>query len=397
MRNLHVPVWLHAFNRPTTPTFVTLYTIEHLSRAMLVTVVPLAAYEHLGDVQLISMLYLGIGLSGLLASLAVPWLVNKITRRGVLTLGTTCVAVGMALFSTGQFDLFVGGMLLHLFGGACLEVAISLFMMDHVPRQELGKFEPVRMFYSGAAWTVGPWLGVFLRNEVASWLPFALCGTFSIILLGYFWYLRLTENPAVYTKRKPVTNPITYITRFYSQPRLTLAWVLAVGRSGWWGMFFIYTPIYVINVGFSENMAGGLTSAGAMLVMCTPLLLPFCRRYGFRLTLVVGYIGVGIMTMAAAFFFHTPWVGVAMLAGASLFSVPIDTVGNTAFLRAVHPYERAEMTTVFANYRYTSQMVFPGTFSLLLRSFELPAVFIASGASMVALGLLAKFIPKRLK
>ncbi|MBT7505630.1 MAG: hypothetical protein HN644_05075 [Rhodospirillales bacterium] len=55
------------------------------------------------------------------------------------------------------------------------------------------------------------------------------------------------------------------------------------------------------------------------------------------------------------------------------------------------------MTTVFANYRYTSQMVFPGTFSLLLRSFELPAVFIASGASMVALGLLAKFIPKRLK
>ncbi|MBT7504933.1 MAG: MFS transporter, partial [Rhodospirillales bacterium] len=73
MRNLHVPVWLHAFNRPTTPTFVTLYTIEHLSRAMLVTVVPLAAYEHLGDVQLISMLYLGIGLSGLLASFAVPW------------------------------------------------------------------------------------------------------------------------------------------------------------------------------------------------------------------------------------------------------------------------------------------------------------------------------------
>lgn len=397
MRNIHVPVWLHAFNRPTTPTFVTLYTIEHLSRAMLVTVVPLTAYQHLGDAQLISLLYVCVGLSGLTASLAVPWLVNKISRRGVLTMGTVCVALAMILFSTGQLHFFIAGMLLHLFGGACLEVAISLFMMDHVPRQELGKFEPVRMFYSGVAWTLGPWLGVFLRNEVASWMPFVLCGTFSTILLGYFWYLRLTDNPAVNTKRKPVTNPIKYVTRFYSQPRLALAWVLAVGRSGWWGMFFIYTPIYVITTGLSENVAGALTSVATMFVMGTPLLLPLCRRYGFRPTLMIGYTGVGIFTILAAFYFHIPWVGVALLGGAALFSLPIDTVGNTAFLRAVHPYERAEMTTVFSNYRYTSQLVFPGTFSVILRVFELPAVFMAAGASMIALGVLSRFIPKRLK
>ncbi len=397
MRNIHVPVWLHAFNRPTTPTFVTLFTIEHLSRAMLVTVIPLTAYSHLGDAQLISLLYLGVGLSGLMASLAVPWLVNKITRRGVLTLGTICVALAMVLFSVGDLNLFVAGMLLHLFGGACLEIAISLFMMDHVPRQELGKFEPVRMFYSGAAWTLGPWFGVFLRNEVSSWMPFVLCGTFSMILLGYFWYLRLTENPAVSTKRKPVTNPIKYVLRFYSQPRLALAWVLAVGRSGWWGMFFIYTPIYVVSAGLGENIAGALTSVATMFVMGTPLMLPFCRRFGFRPALMIGYTGVGVLTILSSFYFHIPWVGVTLLAGAALFSLPIDTVGNTAFLRAVHPYERAEMTTVFANYRYTSQLLFPGTFSVILRAFDLPAVFMAAGASMIALGVFARFIPKRLK
>ena len=397
MRHIHAPVWLHAFNRPTTPTFVTLFTLEHLSRSLLVTIVPLTAYDHFADAQLISLLYLGVGLSGLLASLAVPWLVNKVTRRGVLTLGTISVVIAMVMFSSGNLNLFVAGMLLHLFGGACLEVAISLFMMDHVPRQELGKFEPVRIFYSGAAWTLGPWLGVFLRNEVAGWLPFVLCGVLSTIMLLYFWYLRLTEDPAVSTRRKPVTNPAKYIARFFSQPRLTLAWVLAVGRSGWWGMFFIYTPIYVVSTGLSENVAGALTSVGTLFTMGTPLMIPFCRRFGFRWALMIGYIGMGVVTILAAFSFDAPWVGIGLLAGAALFSLPVDTVGNTAFLRAVHPYERAEMTTVFANYRYTSQLVFPGTFSVILRTFDLAAVFVAAGGAMVALGVLSRFIPKRLK
>lgn len=397
MRHIHAPVWLHAFNQPTTPTFVALFTLEHLSRSLLVTVVPLTAYSHFTDAQLISVLYLCIGLSGLCASLAVPWLVNKVTRRGVLTLGSVSVVTAMALFAAGDVHLFVVAMLLHLFGGACLEVTVNLYMMDHVPRQELGKFEPVRIFYSGAAWTLGPWLGVLLRNEVADWMPYVLCGTLSGLMLAYFWYLRITENTAVSTKRRPVTNPVRYIARFFSQPRLVLAWVLAVGRSGWWGMFFIYTPIYIVSTGLGENVAGALTSIATMFTMGTPLMVPFCRKFGFRWALMIGYAGVGIVTVLAAFAFDAPWVGVGLLAGAALFSLPIDTVGNTAFLRAVHPYERPEMTTVFSNYRYTSQLVFPGTFSMILRTGDLATVFITAGGAMMILGVLARFIPRRLK
>ena len=162
-------------------------------------------------------------------------------------------------------------------------------------------------------------------------------------------------------------------------------------------MFFIYAPIYVVSTGLSENVAGGLTSVGTLLTMCTPVMIPFCRKFGFRWALMIGYLGIGAITILAAFSFDAPWVGIGLLVGAALFSLPIDTVGNTAFLRAVHPYERAEMTAVFANYRYTSQLVFPGTFSVILRTFDLAAVFITAGGAMVALGVLARFIPRRLK
>ena len=33
--------------------------------------------------------------------------------------------------------------------------------------------------------------------------------------------------------------------RFVEQARLRLAWLLAVGRSSWWIMYFVYMPIQV--------------------------------------------------------------------------------------------------------------------------------------------------------
>ncbi len=401
MRQLHMPVWLYAFNRPTTPTFVTLYTLEHLARAILVTVIPLAAYEHLQDAKTVSILYSAIGVVGLIASAFVPLLVSKITRRGVLTLGTSSLICSMILFTlsniTGNVPTFIVAMALHLFAGACIEIGTSLFMMDHVPRQELGKFEPVRIFYSGLAWTIGPWLGIVLKNEIAPWAPFLMTGFIGVIFISYFWYLRLSENKAVSTKRKPVTNPLLYCKRFFSQPRLTIAWLLAIGRSGWWGMFFIYMPIYVVYMGLSDYVAGAASSLATLFTLAVPLLTPFNQRYGARKTLMLSYTLCGIATMTAAFLFGSPLIGIAGLVLAALLAMPIDSVGNIAFLRAVHPYERAEMTTVFSTYRYTQQLAMPGLFAAVLVAFKLPAVFVVSGGIMIAMGGLSRFVPKKLK
>jgi len=389
-----MPLWLYAFNRPTTPTFVTLYTLEAFSRASLVTVIPLVAYQHLNDAQKVSLLYLGVGLLGLCSSFAVPWLVNRVTRRGVLTLGVAIKLTAMVLFSLHNPVFFMAGMALHLFGGACMEVSISLYLMDHVPRTEIGRFEPVRLFYSGLVWTIGPWLGVFLKNEIAIWVPFMVCGLTNAAVLAYFWYLRLTDNPAVSTKRIPVNNPLRFVHRFMSQPRLLLAWSLAVGRAGWWSMFFVYAPIYVVSAGLGENVAGALSSLATLFVMAIPLIARYGRNIGSRKLLMAGYFGCGCATIIASTIAGIPWGGTSLLLCAALLMVPVDSVGNTLFLRAVHPYERAEMTTVFTTYRYSAQLVFPGAFAILLHAFALPAVFAAAGGGMVVLGLLASKVPK---
>lgn len=367
-----------------------------MPRALLVTVIPLEAHALLGDAQKVSLLYFGVSIMGLSGSMGIPWLVHKVRRRRVFTLAALCLAIAPLVMSLQTLPGLIGGLALYTMSVAGIEVTLSLYLMDHIARRDLGRFEPIRLFYAAGAWTLGPWLGVFLKNQIGHIVPFAMAGVLALALLTLFWVLRLTENPAVAPAKGPPPSPLTYLPRFFGQPRLRLAWLLAVGRSGWWGMFFIYAPIYVVTAGLSENVGGAIISIGAAALFAVPLWGWFGQRYGLRSLLVWGYTLSGLGSIAIATAAGVPWLGAAILVGAALTTGMVDGAGNVPFLRAVHPIERPEMTTVFATYRDAAQLGPPGVFSMLLQFFALPAVFVASGFGMLVLSYYARFIPRRL-
>ena len=396
MRNIHLPVWLVAPGLPRPATFVALFTLAVLPRTLLITVLPLEALAFLGNAQKVSVLYLSVSLVGLCGSLSIPWLVHRLRRRWVFSLGALSMACAALLFTFQAFPTFVAGMVLFVFAAASLEISLNLYLMDHVPRRELNRFEPLRVFFAGSAFVLGPWLGVYLRSQLGHGAPFAVTGLAVLVLFVFFWFLRLTENPVVSPMTRPPPKPLVYLPRFFGQPRLRLAWVLAVGRSAWWSMFFIYTPIYAVNAGLGEIMGGAIVSLGSGCVFLAPLWGRLGRKFGMRRLLVGGYLAGGFATIAIAAVAGQPWLGAGALLLAAFVTGSIDGAGNIPFLRAVHPLERPEMTTVFATYRDAAQLAPPGVFSVLLRLFELPAVFVAGGAALVVLSYYARFIPRRL-
>jgi hypothetical protein len=94
--------------------------------------------------------------------------------------------------------------------------------------------------------------------------------------------------------------------------------------------------------------------------------------------------------------FGVPWLGATLLVLAALGTETIDGAGNLLFLRAVHVYERAEMTTVFVSFRDVAQLGPPAVCSVLLTLFSLPSVFVAAGVMMLAAAALSGSIPRRL-
>lgn len=396
MRNIHLPIWLGTPGLPRPGVFVALFTLAVWPRTLLITVIPLQAFAYLGDVQKVSVLYLVVSVLGLCGSLSIPWLVHRLRRRWLFSLGTLATLAAALLFASHDFAFFLLGMVCQIFAIASLEITLNLYLMDHIPRRELDRFEPLRVFFAGSAFALGPLLGVLLQKNVAYWAPFACVSVLVLILFGFFWFLRLTENPAVAPMKRSPPSPLTYLVRFFVQPRLRLAWVLAFGRSGWWSMFFIYAPIYAVAAGLGETAGGAIVSIGSASVFLAPLWGRLGRSVGMRRLLVAGYLAGGIATLAVVAFMAEPWLGAAALVFAALATGIIDGAGNLPFLRAVHPLERPEMTTVFATYRDAAQMAPPGLYSLLLKLFELPAVFVAGGGGLLILAFFARYIPRRL-
>jgi MFS transporter, ACDE family, multidrug resistance protein len=397
LRTANLTVLMGALGRPTTSAFSVLFTLEPLYRSIIVTVVPLMALERFGSAQDVSVFFFVLGILGVGMSLAVPWLVNRLSRRGTFTLGIVTGVASMLLFVHDELWAFCAGMALHLFAAACIDVTLNIYLMEHVRRRDFGRYEPVRMFFLAFSWSVGPFLGVYLRNAVSPAAPF-IVGAVVVLLLGaYFFYLRFSDNPALASKRVAVTNPIRYLPRFFAQPRLTLVYLLSAMRSGWWTMYFIYVPIFCVTVGLGETMGGALVSLATSFVMATPLLRGVIQRHGIRRVLLLGYAGTGVVTVGIGASMGIPYLAVALVLLAALFAVLCDSVGNTLFYRAVRAWERSEMTTVFGSYRSVSSLAFPGVYSGVLAIFPLPAVFVLTGFGMLATSLMTRFIPARMR
>ena len=386
-------VVVHAAPRRRVTAFLGLFLVPSVVQSILLTVVPLEALRLLGTARAVTLLYVAAGLAAVMARLSIPLLVQLIRRRLVLSLGATMLIVGTSLLTSGGVSAFACGLALNSFAFACIEITSNLYLLDHIPRQELPRFEPARIFACAGPVTFGPWLGVYLQQRIAFGAPFALAAIAAVLLLILFWWLRLAELTP--SRRKP-PNPLHYLPRFFAQPRLRLAWGLAGARSAWWGTFYVYTPIFAVESGLGAEAGGAIASIGTAWIFLVPLWGWFGRRYGLRRLLVAGYGTAGLMTVATAAAFHLPWMGAATLVMAGFGAEMIDGAGNLLFLRAVHPYERSEMTTVFASYRDVAQLGPPLVCAALLSVFALPSVFAAAGVMMVGSAALACYIPRRL-
>jgi len=389
------PVFFKRLGAPGAEAFAVLFALESFARALLATVLPLEALRLLGDASGVSAVFFTASLCALAASLGIPWLVRRTARRWVYTAGFLGLALAPAAFVVPGLDGFMTGLIVRAVGTVAVTVCLSLYILDFIAKRDLTRSEPMRLFYSAAAWCSGPFLGVWLAEHAGREAPFLLSGAVALTALGYFWFLRITENPAVVQKAVPVPTPLAYVRRYFAQPRLRLAWVMTTGRNTWWVVFFIYTPVHAVQTGLGPEIGGAIVSAGTGFLFVTPLLGRVVRRVGIRLVFAVAYAGVSVVTVLVAATAGYPYVSAAMLVCAAFGMTAIDAGGNVLFLFSVHQHERAEMTTVYSTYRDVADIVPPGLFAVLLRVFELPVVFVVGGAVTFGLSVLATRIHPR--
>jgi hypothetical protein len=97
-------------------------------------------------------------------------------------------------------------MVVRVFGVACLNITLSLYIMDYIQRGDLVRSEPLRLTMSAGAWTLCPSLGVYLYARHGPLAADGLSAAAAVVLIATFWLLRLGDNPAIAAARRPTRS-----------------------------------------------------------------------------------------------------------------------------------------------------------------------------------------------
>lgn len=372
-----------------------IFGFSALSRLLLITLLPLKAAEIFGLPGKVSAIYFLAGCAAIATSLLIPALVRRSSRRSVFMLGVACLGLCLPFLASRSPVAFALGLGLQCMGTVIIEVAVALYALDSLKRNEFLRLEPLRLFFGGISAVVGPWLGVYLATTYAPSISFMLSGAVVVGLAAYFLAVRRNLGEAPKISRRPA-HPLRHIAEFMAQPRMRLAYLLAIGRTGWWTTFYIYLPIFALSLGFSELAAATVVSLTMLWLLTTPLWGRVARRVGTRTIVCAGNAVCGLATIGAAVTQAQPALALALFVLAALGLGILDGPGNTYFLRAVRPLRRAEMTSVFSTYRDIGQAVPQLVYAILLLFFDLESVLYAAGAGTLALAWLSLYLPRRL-
>jgi len=392
------PIWISTAKRPTARVFAILFGIESMARAIITSVVPIQTYDLLQSERSVSILYTCMSMLGLMVTLSIPLLIVRIPRRWVYTAGATSLILGCCAFALDTVPGQAAGLFLRTFGAGALSITLSLYIMDHIKKGELVRAESVRMATATFAWTAGPFLGVFLYSTIGMIAPFLLSIGFSLLLLTLFWYFRLSDNPALQKGPSRAANPIANVRRFVAQPRLRLAWLIAFSRSCYWSTFFVYGPILMVATGQGKLAGGLLVSLGNLFLLGSILWGKVGMAKGLMRTISGVFILLAIALAGAGLAGEKfPMIAALMLLAGAFFCVALDTLASTTFIRAVHPHERAQMTSVYRTYLDFSELLPAFFYSIILTFFSLGAIFIALGALMVFTAVVVwRYLPRSL-
>jgi MFS family permease len=396
--NVRHPLWLPASTAPGMGVFSLLFFIETIARASLATVVPLQAYDLLGDEQQVSFLYTCVAVSTLTASFLIPVLIRRFTRRWTYTIGIGALVIAALALWSHSLPGQAAGMFLRVFGTACLNITLNLYIMEFIRKKDYVRNDALRLAYSTVGWTLAPYFGVWLYTNHGLGATYGWAVAWALILLAVFWYLRIAENTPIRPGKIKPPNPIANVGRFVGQPRLRLAWVIAFARSCFWVTFFVYTPILMVASGLGKEAGALVISAGNAVLVLTLVWQRIAEKRGARWSIVISFLALAAM-LAGAWLagLGSGWVAAGFLLGACIATTGLDAIGGVPFYRAVHAAERPEMTAVYRTYLDASELLPTLVYGLLLTWFDLPVVFLALSLVMLLTAWLsARFLHSRL-
>ena len=147
---------------------------------------------------------------------------------------------------------------------------------------------------------------------------------------------------------------------------MRVAYAITCLRSIFWATLFVFGPIYVVEAGLGEWVAGAFLSMAAAVLFIGPLVQRAADRYGVRALVIRAFLVMGASMVALFLIGDAHPVGIVFWMTGAVGGGVIDVLGNIPFMRLVKPRERGAMTAVFSTWREVSFLVSPALAAIVI-------------------------------
>ena len=123
-----------------------------------------------------------------------PYVLGRLRRRWAYTFGVVGLMAASLFLASFTVAGQIAGMFFRNCGAAILNITLSLYIMDHIKKNDLARAEPLRLSLSTFSWMIGPASGVWLYTQFGPWGPQLASIAVAMALLVLFWVLRLSDR-----------------------------------------------------------------------------------------------------------------------------------------------------------------------------------------------------------
>jgi len=270
-------------------------------------------------------------LSVILYFLFIPFL-EKYPKKKIYTYSVIGIFLSYVFFYfNADFYLLLAIALLLVSSKVMHSSSFGIVFRDQIKLKNIGRSEGLRFTFDNFGWLIAPLIAGIILSEYGIAPIFLVAAIFIFISLIVFKSANVKSHAS---SRKIDSNIFQNVKDFFKNKDLRLIHAVSGGMSWWWGVIYIYVPLFILKEGLDLVWVGIF-----LFAIVLPLLIEYFvgrveDRIGFRIFLVSGFLILSLFGLLA-FFASNVFIILGILVLASFGASFIESTREAYFFKLV--------------------------------------------------------------
>ncbi len=273
--------------------------LTSLSFAVMDTVWSLYLYSFLNNASSVGFISGGMTLLSVLCFIFFTPIIERFSEQKLLSFGILGMVFGYLLF-------FIADNILIVLIAAIVLVISQVFhaesqgilVCDSCNKKEIGKTEGFVWAIRNLGWLIGPLIGGFVAANIGIPFVFVFCAIFAFMAFIVINTSKINLCNHKVIQMGKLISSLKNMKHFFSEGNLLKIYIISGGIAIYFGIIYIYTPLYIIQSGLPDYFVGLFLFAIVIpLVLLEYPLGKLADKKGYKKFFMWGYLIIAVFSL----------------------------------------------------------------------------------------------------